>query len=138
MVSSSVGCITEQEAPGGAYGASKAALNWITRALHNENERGGLVAVALHPGWVQTRAGAHAASEWGFQGRLPETVEGSVRGMLEVIDRATRENVSGKCVTYKGGGAALVKKECCGGEGDACLQVSIIPCLWFTPESMRW
>ncbi|KAK8087601.1 Short-chain dehydrogenase/reductase SDR [Apiospora hydei] len=102
MVSSSVGCITQQEAPGGAYGASKAALNWITRALHNENEASGLVAVALHPGWVQTRAGEHAASEWGFEGELPETVEGSVRGMLEVIDGATRENVSGKFVTYKG------------------------------------
>ncbi|KAK7941585.1 uncharacterized protein PG986_013972 [Apiospora aurea] len=95
MVSSSVGCITQQEAPGGAYGASKAALNWITRALHNENESAGLVAVALHPGWVRTRAGEHAASEWGFEGELPETVEGSVRGMLEVIDGATRENVSG-------------------------------------------
>ncbi|KAK7990161.1 hypothetical protein PG989_010476 [Apiospora arundinis] len=102
MVSSSVGCITEQEAPGGAYGASKAALNWITRALHNENAATGLVAVALHPGWVQTRAGEHAAKEWGYQGELPETVEGCVRGMLEVIDGATRENVSGRFVTYKG------------------------------------
>ncbi|KAK7968686.1 hypothetical protein PG988_007759 [Apiospora saccharicola] len=102
MVSSSVGCITQQEAPGGAYGASKAALNWITRALHNENAAGGLVAVALHPGWVQTRAGEHAASEWGHQGALPETVEGSVKGMLEVIDGATRESTSGKLVTYKG------------------------------------
>ncbi|KAK7923620.1 Short-chain dehydrogenase/reductase SDR [Apiospora marii] len=103
MVSSSVGCIGQQEAPGGAYGASKAALNWITRALHNENTAaGGLVAVALHPGWVQTRAGAHAASEWGFQGELPVTVEGSVKGMLEVIDGATRETASGKFMTYKG------------------------------------
>ncbi|KAK8054825.1 hypothetical protein PG993_000052 [Apiospora rasikravindrae] len=102
MVSSSVGCITAQEAPGGAYGVSKAALNWITRALHNENEASGLMAVALHPGWVQTRAGEHAASEWEFKGQLPETVEGSVRGMLEVIDGATRENVSGKFITYKG------------------------------------
>ncbi|KAK8875263.1 Short chain reductase [Apiospora arundinis] len=102
MVSSSVGCIAEQEAPGGAYGASKAALNWITRALHNENAATGLVAVALHPGWVQTRAGEHAAKEWGYRGELPETVEGCVRGMLEVIDGATRENVSGRFVTYKG------------------------------------
>lgn len=102
MVSSSVGCITTQEAPGGAYGASKAALNWITRALHNENAGDGLVAVALHPGWVQTRAGEHAASEWGHQGALPETVEGSVKGMLEVIDGATRETASGRFMTYKG------------------------------------
>ncbi|KAK8096184.1 hypothetical protein PG999_014206 [Apiospora kogelbergensis] len=102
MVSSTVGGIADQEAPGGAYGASKAALNWITRALHVENAAAGLVAVALHPGWVQTRAGAHAAEAWGYQGELPETVEGCVRGMLEVIDGATRENVSGRFVTYKG------------------------------------
>ncbi|KAK8126935.1 uncharacterized protein PG998_002694 [Apiospora kogelbergensis] len=102
MVSSTVGGIADQEAPGGAYGASKAALNWITRALHVENAAAGLVAVALHPGWVQTRAGAHAAEAWGYQGELPETVEGCVKGMLEVIDGATRENVSGRFVTYKG------------------------------------
>ncbi|KPM43902.1 hypothetical protein AK830_g2584 [Neonectria ditissima] len=99
-VTSSVGCIAEQEAPGGAYGPSKAALNWLTRALHMQNER--LVAVALHPGWVQTRMGEFSAKEWGFVGGPPETVDGSVRGVLEVIDGATRDTVSGKFVTYKG------------------------------------
>ncbi|KAK7433022.1 hypothetical protein QQZ08_000495 [Neonectria magnoliae] len=99
-VTSSVGCITHQEAPGGAYGPSKAALNWLTRALHVQNE--GLVAVALHPGWVQTRMGEYSKKEWGFPGPLPETIDGSVQGMLEVIDGATRETVSGKFVTYKG------------------------------------
>lgn len=127
MVSSTVGMLAEQEAPGGAYGASKAALNWLTRALHLENgpdsgagekaaEEGkeevvvddemapipGLVAFALHPGWVQTEAGAHAAREWGVDMAPPETVEGSVRGMLEVIDGATRDSLSGRFVTYKG------------------------------------
>ncbi|KAK7393957.1 hypothetical protein QQX98_013261 [Neonectria punicea] len=99
-VTSSVGCITHQEAPGGAYGPSKAALNWLTRALHVQNE--GLVAVALHPGWVQTRMGEFSKKEWGFPGPLPETVDGSVQRILEVIDGATRETVSGKFVTYKG------------------------------------
>ncbi|KAF4976732.1 hypothetical protein FZEAL_6647 [Fusarium zealandicum] len=99
-MTSSVGCIAYQEAPGGAYGPSKAALNWLTRALHCQNE--GLVAVALHPGWVQTRMGEFSAREWGFPGAPPETIDGSVQGILEVIDGATRETVSGKFVTHKG------------------------------------
>ncbi|KAL6355412.1 hypothetical protein LRP88_11001 [Fusarium phalaenopsidis] len=99
-VTSSVGCITIQEGPGGAYGPSKAALNWLTRALHMQNQ--GLVAVALHPGWVQTRMGELCARDWGFPGSPPETIEGSVEGMVQIIDEATREKYSGKFVTYKG------------------------------------
>lgn len=100
-ITSSIGCITSQEQslPGGAYGPSKAALNWITRALHLQNKD--LVAIALHPGWVQTDMGAFSANTWGFL-EAPETVENSVRGMVEVIDSATRDTTSGKFVTYKG------------------------------------
>ncbi|KAJ5123844.1 Short-chain dehydrogenase/reductase SDR [Penicillium bovifimosum] len=103
VISSSVGSIAEQEPlPGGAYGASKAASNWLTKALHNQHEADGLVAFALHPGWVQTRAGDFVAKEWGFSDSPPVTVEDSVRGMLNVIDGATRENVSGKFVSQTG------------------------------------
>lgn len=49
-ISSSVGSIEISELPGGAYGPSKAALNWITRRLHAEHEKDGLVSVAVHPG----------------------------------------------------------------------------------------
>lgn len=49
-ISSSVGSIAISELPGGAYGPSKAALNWITRRLHVECEKAGLVSVAVHPG----------------------------------------------------------------------------------------
>lgn len=103
MISSSVGGIGSQEpVPGGAYGSSKAALNWITRALHVQNEAQGLIAVALHPGWVQTRAGDFVAREWNYSPGPPDTVEDSVKGMLEVIDGATRESVGGKFVTQTG------------------------------------
>lgn len=49
-ISSSVGCIEMSELPGGAYGPSKAALNWITKRLHCEGANDGLVSVAVHPG----------------------------------------------------------------------------------------
>lgn len=102
-ITSSVGSITDMEPfPGGAYGPSRAAQNWLTKALHVENEASGLVAVALHPGWVQTRAGDHVAKEWNIPSGPPVTVEDSVKGMLEVIDKATRETVGGKFVTQKG------------------------------------
>ncbi|KAK7423085.1 hypothetical protein QQZ08_009252 [Neonectria magnoliae] len=103
MMTSSVGSIGNQEsAPGGAYGPSKAALNWLTRALHLQNEPQGLIAVALHPGWVQTRAGKFVAKEWDYAAGPPETVEDSVKDMLRVIDGATRESLGGKFVTQRG------------------------------------
>ncbi|KAF5231473.1 hypothetical protein FANTH_13385 [Fusarium anthophilum] len=99
-VSSSVGCITYHEVVAGAYGPSKAALNWITRALHLQNES--LVAFALHPGFVNTEMGESAATEWGFPHAMLGGVEEAVKGSLGIIDSATRENVSGKFVSYKG------------------------------------
>jgi norsolorinic acid ketoreductase len=35
-----------------AYGASKAALNFVTRRIHAENEH--LIAFPINPGWLQT------------------------------------------------------------------------------------
>ncbi|KAI7763455.1 hypothetical protein LZL87_010520 [Fusarium oxysporum] len=99
-VSSSVGCITYHEVVAGAYGPSKAALNWLTRALHQQNEA--LIAFALHPGFVNTEMGESAATEWGFPHAMLESVEEAVKGSLRIIDGATRETVSGKFVSYKG------------------------------------
>ncbi|KAF5695158.1 ketoreductase [Fusarium denticulatum] len=99
-VSSSVGCITYHEVVAGAYGPSKAALNWLTRALHQQNE--GLIAFALHPGFVNTEMGECAATEWGFPHDLLESIEEAVKGSLGIIDGATRETVSGKFISYKG------------------------------------
>ncbi|KAL6236474.1 hypothetical protein BDW75DRAFT_206882 [Aspergillus navahoensis] len=103
FMTSSVGSIGGQEPlPGGAYGPSRAAGNWLTRAIHLQHESDGPVAVALHPGWVKTRAGDFVAKEWGFESGPPETVEDSVRGILEVVEKASRGTVGGKFVTYKG------------------------------------
>lgn len=38
-----------------AYGASKAALNFVTRRIHYENP--GLIAFPINPGWLQTEVG---------------------------------------------------------------------------------
>ncbi|TVY60282.1 Norsolorinic acid ketoreductase nor1 [Fusarium oxysporum f. sp. cubense] len=99
-VSSSVGCITYHKVVASAYGPSKAALNWLTSALHQRNEA--LIAFALHPGFVRTEMGESAATEWGFPHAMLECVEQAVKESLEIIDSATRENVSGKFVSYKG------------------------------------
>lgn len=86
----------------GAYGASKAAQNFLTKAVAEQNKGNGLIAVALHPGWVQTRAGQFVAEEWkGLGGAPPSSVEESVEDMLNVIDAATKET-SGKYLTQKG------------------------------------
>ena len=103
MMTSSIGCLSEMEpGPGGSYGPSKAALNYLTKSLHTQHAADGLVAVALHPGWVRTRSGKFVASEWGFPGDPPVSVDDSVRDMLRVIDTAARDNVSGKLVTQTG------------------------------------
>lgn len=102
-VTSSVGSIGGMEpVPGGAYGPSKAALNYLTKAIHVQEEASGMVAVALHPGWVQTRNGHFVAKEWGYEPGPPVSVEDSVKGMVSIIDRATRESFSGQLVTMTG------------------------------------
>ncbi|KAI8164503.1 Norsolorinic acid ketoreductase nor1 [Colletotrichum sp. SAR 10_70] len=100
-VTSSVGSIETQEpVPGGAYGPSKAALNHITKSLHAQHKN--LVAVALHPGWVQTDMGNYAANAWNYAAGPPDTIDSSVSGCLQVIDGASRETTSGKFVTQTG------------------------------------
>ncbi|KAL2132226.1 hypothetical protein VTI74DRAFT_4082 [Chaetomium olivicolor] len=88
--------------PGGAYGPSKAALNYLTKAIHVQEEASDMVAVALHPGWVQMRNGHFVAKEWGYEPGPPVTVEDSVKGMVSIIDGATRESFSGQLVTMTG------------------------------------
>ncbi|KAI1415348.1 NAD(P)-binding protein [Hypoxylon sp. FL1857] len=83
---------------GPAYAAAKAALNWITRAIHFTNEW--LVAVALNPGLVQTGPGNWCAREWGLE-KATYTIEESVEGMMKVIDSATRDETSGEFFNLK-------------------------------------
>ncbi|OJD37748.1 toxin biosynthesis ketoreductase [Diplodia corticola] len=81
-----------------AYGASKAAGNFIVSKIVEENPK--LIAFAISPGWVQTDMGNTGAKTAGLE-EAPETVEGSVSGILNRVDNATLERDSGKFKDYK-------------------------------------
>lgn len=65
-----------------AYGASKAALNYIVRKIHFENPR--VCSWMLSPGWVRTELGNHGAEVFGME-RAPVSLEQSVEAMHEKV-----------------------------------------------------
>ena len=98
-ISSLIGSIADMEQypfPAAALGISKAALNFLVRKIHFENDR--LVAFPLHPGFVQTEMGNGAARVLGME-QAPMTLEDSVKAQLTRIDSATREKSSGNFLT---------------------------------------
>jgi NAD(P)-dependent dehydrogenase (short-subunit alcohol dehydrogenase family) len=90
-VSSMMGSIA-QNSSGGAYPyrMSKAAVNMFNRSFAVDHKD--LVAVVLHPGWVQTEMGGPDA---------PVTVEASVDGLYDVLTGLKREH-SGRFFNYTG------------------------------------
>lgn len=99
-ISSFIGSIADMEQypfPTTALGISKAALNFLVRKIHFENDW--LVAFPLHPGFVQTEMGNGAARVLGME-QAPMTLEDSVKVQLARIDGATRKNSSGRFVTF--------------------------------------
>ncbi|KAJ3016525.1 hypothetical protein HKX48_004000 [Thoreauomyces humboldtii] len=79
-----------------AYGASKAAVNYIGRTIAAEHKKDGVIVALVHPGHVQTDMGTSNGTR-----DAPVTVEDSARGILKVIDEATIET-SGEFVDYQG------------------------------------
>lgn len=61
------------------YGASKAALNHMTRTFVSELGETALTVLSMHPGWVKTDMGGEQA---------PLDVETSTRGMVEQVTKA--------------------------------------------------
>ncbi|MHB1375523.1 MAG: SDR family NAD(P)-dependent oxidoreductase, partial [Thauera sp.] len=61
------------------YGASKAALNHLTRSFVASLGESTLTVLSMHPGWVKTDMGGSEA---------PLDVETSTRGMTEQVLRA--------------------------------------------------
>ncbi|KAI1113129.1 NAD(P)-binding protein [Nemania sp. NC0429] len=82
-----------------AYGASKAALNWLTQTIHFTEDW--LTVVSLQPGLVQTAQGDWVAKHVGLE-RAPTTTEESASAIMRVIDNATCEKTSGKFIDAVG------------------------------------
>lgn len=75
-----------------SYCSSKAALNMLTRSLAFDLHDEGIIAVVVHPGWVQTdMGGAHA----------PVLAGESARGIIALADGLTPEQTS-KFLTWDG------------------------------------
>ncbi len=75
-----------------SYCSSKAALNMLTRSLAFDLQAEGIIAVAVHPGWVQTdMGGSHA----------PITPGESARGIVALVDGLAPEQTS-KFLTWDG------------------------------------
>ena len=82
------------------YNMSKAAVTYAMSKLSYEYPA--VVVNALHPGWVHTDMGNHAADIMGVKGGAPVTVEQSVSGLLREIEATTRET-SGEVIGFDGG-----------------------------------
>lgn len=75
-----------------AYRLAKGALNMIAKNIANDLRPRGVIAVALHPGWVQTRMGGESA---------PVSVDQCVAGQQRLLDSLTPAD-SGRFFSYEG------------------------------------
>ena len=74
------------------YRSSKTALNMVTRSLAIDLAPKGIVAIVMHPGWVQTDMGGSNA---------PTTIPQSITGMRRVIAHLTPAD-AGKFYAFDG------------------------------------
>ncbi len=92
-ISSGAGSLTQATGPDDySYGASKAALNMVTRTFAWNVRDQGVTAVMIDPGWVKTDMGGTGAH------LEPEE---SGRGLLSVIDGLTPKD-AGRFLRYDG------------------------------------
>lgn len=79
----SIGAMELRPTPNAAYGPSKAALNYLTRKIHFEDEA--ITAFPLDPGWVQTDLGERAGIEYGIPSGPETSLEDSVLGLAYMV-----------------------------------------------------
>jgi NAD(P)-dependent dehydrogenase (short-subunit alcohol dehydrogenase family) len=93
FMSSRMGSISDNGSGGFyVYRTAKAALNMIVKGLAVDLEPEGIVAVALHPGWVKTEMGGPEA---------PLEAQASVKGLRKVLGGLTEKH-NGKFIGYDG------------------------------------
>ncbi|KAF8859559.1 NAD(P)-binding protein [Acephala macrosclerotiorum] len=67
------------------YGTTKAALNYISRKIHFENEK--LVVLAIDPGWVRTKMmSRHFSRLYLLQGNVKALILGFEMAEIEIDD----------------------------------------------------
>ncbi|KAJ7779324.1 hypothetical protein DFH07DRAFT_709160, partial [Mycena maculata] len=71
------------------YGSSKAAANFLIKALHDENRH--LIAFAFSLGSVVTDMRTDSGTALGVDPPPPHNIEDSIAGLLSRIDGVTRE-----------------------------------------------
>ena len=91
-ITSQLGSITLHMSNHYSYNSSKAALNMLTRILASELKPTGILAVVVHPGWVQTDMGGSAA---------PLKPAESARGILNLAQRLGMRD-TGEFFTWDG------------------------------------
>ena len=97
-ISSVLGSIgNNTEGPRYPYRSSKVALNMVTKSLSIDLESDGIMAVALHPGWVKTGIGGPDAAV-----RTNESVEGllTVIGSLDESKNGGFFDFNGKALPW--------------------------------------
>ncbi|KAJ5279833.1 allantoate permease [Penicillium angulare] len=83
-----------------SYAPSKLIQHWYTKAISAEDEW--LTAFPVEPGWVQTEMGNRGAETFGME-KAALTVEESAKGVVQVVDVATRQTHSGRLFRHDGG-----------------------------------
>lgn len=92
-ITSKMGSIVDNQRGGSyIYRSSKAAVNMVVKSLAVDLQPRGIIAVLLHPGWVQT--------DMGGRGALISTKQ-SVTGMKSILGRVTHSD-TGKFIAYDG------------------------------------
>ena len=85
-ISSRMGSLSHAKSDRIAYRASKAAVNKVMQGVATDLRPEGIIAVSVHPGWVQTDMGGSSADI---------TVEESAAGLLKLTDGLTLEDTGG-------------------------------------------
>jgi len=96
-ISSRMGSLSYAKSDRIAYRASKAAVNKVVQGLATDLQAEGIVAIAVHPGWVRTDMGGAGAD-------IP--VEESAAGIIRLIDRMTLRE-TGRFFDWTGAGLSF-------------------------------